>query len=488
MSRREKTWWAVLAAAVLLRLVTLQAYPLHDTTEARYAEIARLMLAGGDWIMPQIEAGVPFWGKPPLSVWLTAASFGIFGLNEFAARLPALLMALATAAVVFDFGRELGGRLRGLVAATILLTSALGFVIAGAVMTDGALLAAATLAMVAFWRAANDASRTRGYAFFAAIGLGLLAKGPIILVLAGLPVTAWMLMEHRFAATMRSLPWKSGALLALSISVPWYVLAEMRSPGFLEYFIVGEHWLRFVEPGWQGDLYGQAHSRPRGTIWLFAVAAALPWSLVALRKTARDSLCSRTPLSTYLVLWVLAPLVFFTLAGNILPTYVATALPAFALLLSGPLAARPAGGAHAGWAVPGVVAAAALSWHALSLPQKSQRDFIAYQQATDSSASIYYYPRKPYSADFYSRGAAKLLETREELEARIDDPDHAYVAIRKKHLGQVPDRQLLCLSRNSASLEYVLFEKFDPGCGTATANGGRRKAVPTAYEFHESAE
>jgi hypothetical protein len=76
----------VLALAVLVRLLFLGSYPLADTTEARYAEVARLMLVSGDWITPQIEAGVPFWGKPPLSFWLTAGSFKLFGISEFAAR------------------------------------------------------------------------------------------------------------------------------------------------------------------------------------------------------------------------------------------------------------------------------------------------------------------------------------------------------------------------------------------------------------------
>ena len=97
MTRREWLWLAVLLAAAVVRLATLPTYPLNDTTEARYAEIGRLMVVSDDWVTPRIELGTPFWGKPPLSFWLTALSFSLFGLSEFAARLPSLLLMLATA-------------------------------------------------------------------------------------------------------------------------------------------------------------------------------------------------------------------------------------------------------------------------------------------------------------------------------------------------------------------------------------------------------
>ena len=68
LTARERVWlvWFVVAV-VALRMLTLGAYPLMDTTESRYAEIARKMLETGDWLTPQFDYGVPFWGKPPLS-------------------------------------------------------------------------------------------------------------------------------------------------------------------------------------------------------------------------------------------------------------------------------------------------------------------------------------------------------------------------------------------------------------------------------------
>lgn len=77
----------IIYLTIFIRVLTLGLYAVADRTEARYAEIGRKMAETGDWITPQIDYGVPFWGKPPLSTWLTAASFKVFSVNEFAARL-----------------------------------------------------------------------------------------------------------------------------------------------------------------------------------------------------------------------------------------------------------------------------------------------------------------------------------------------------------------------------------------------------------------
>ena len=176
MTRREWLWLVVLLAAVVVRLAVLPTYPLNDTTEARYAEIGRQMVVTGDWVTPRIETERPFWGKPPLSFWLTAISFSLFGLSELAARLPSLLLMLLTAWVVYDFARRTADREIGIAAAAIMMTTILGFVVAGAVMTDASLLLSTTLAMVAFWMAVVEQRRIWRYPFFVALGLGLLAR------------------------------------------------------------------------------------------------------------------------------------------------------------------------------------------------------------------------------------------------------------------------------------------------------------------------
>ena len=80
--------WCLVSVALTLRLLSLAMYPLMDTTEARYGEMARLMVETGDWLTPQFDYGVPFWGKPPLFAWMRDYSIDFFGLSEFTVRAP----------------------------------------------------------------------------------------------------------------------------------------------------------------------------------------------------------------------------------------------------------------------------------------------------------------------------------------------------------------------------------------------------------------
>ena len=235
----------------------------------------------GDWITPWYDVGVPFWGKPPLAFWLSAGGQLLLGANEFASRLPHWLLGVLVLWLVWDWqARE--DRRQARIACVLLGSSALFFVASGAVMTDMALALALVLAMRGFWLGLHGAEgirRREGWLMFLGLGLGLLAKGPLTLILAGLPIGLWALLEWRWRALWRGLPWIRGSLLMLLVAAPWYLLAELKTPGFLEYFLLGEHWQRFVTAGWDGDRYGNAHAYPYGSVWLFLLAAAFPWSL-----------------------------------------------------------------------------------------------------------------------------------------------------------------------------------------------------------------
>lgn len=424
--RRARRWMlALLALLMLARLAAMAGLPLMDTTEARYGEVGRKMSELGDWVTPWHDAGVPFWGKPPLSFWLTAASMRLLGVNEFAARLPHLLCALLIAALVWQFARRRSGAREALLATSVLMGSTLFFVSAGAVMTDAALVLCTTLAMFAFWFALHGrkASERRwmGWLFFVAQGLGLLAKGPVALVLSGLPILFWIGIDKRWRQAWRGLPWLRGSLLALAIAAPWYVLAELRTPGLLNYFLVGEHWQRFVTPGWRGDLYGHAHEFARGTIWWFAWGALLPWSLLVplaawcwRREAAKPD--PEPALRLFLLLWLLLPLAFFTAARNIIWTYALPSLPAAAMLMARWMARRSAWAEH--WVAAGLIVSlggAAVGFGRLGEAQRqderSARGLVgAYQTRAQDGQPLMYVKRRPFSAAFYSRGRALQLK------------------------------------------------------------------------------
>ena len=93
-SKKTSPYLAITVVLILFRAFLNYAVPLMDKTEARYAEIARIMAETNNWTTLQIDYGIPFWAKPPLSTWLSAMSFQLFGVNEFAARFPYLLLSI----------------------------------------------------------------------------------------------------------------------------------------------------------------------------------------------------------------------------------------------------------------------------------------------------------------------------------------------------------------------------------------------------------
>lgn len=453
-----RTLLALILMTMLLRLATLGGYALTDNTEARYAELGREMAVTDNWITPQLDEGVPFWAKPPLSTWLTAASFRLFGVTEFSARLPSFVLAGGVLWLTFLLGRQLYGRNTGLLASAILASTLLFFVLAGGVMTDPSLGFSTTLIMVSMILALETRSKLWGYLFFAGIGLGLLAKGPVTLVLAGLPIFIWLLWKHQWGPFFKRLPWLTGTLLMLLIALPWYVAAEMRTPGFIEYFIVGEHYLRFVDPGWKGDLYGSQAIQPRGMIWLFWLAAALPWSFVfvgllisRLFGFGRDRrlFLVRDHWISLLLLWAIAPMLFFSMASSILATYVYPGMPAFAILMALALLRTDRETlAHPSWMISGIVAVPIIFAVLVVLlsPQialkTSQLPLVEqFLQDAEPRAVVAYTGGLPHSAEFYAQERSHTMESASEEEwlRLFNNGQHNYAVIKNGRYKDLPE-------------------------------------------------
>ena len=461
--KTHKWLWVLMFSLGLLRLMSLGAYPLADTTEARYGNIARMMVETGDWITPQYDYGVPFWGKPPLSTWLSAGAMKLLGINEFAARIPSFMMALLVVLLVWQLASRQRGTDHAMAAVLVLATTPLFFVSSGAVMTDPSLLAGTTLCMVAFWQALKRNDRTGrlwGYVFFLGLAIGLLAKGPVAVVLTSFPIGIWVLLQRRWKEVWQRLPWLGGAVLTICLSVPWYYLAEQKSPGFLNYFIIGEHWKRFTVPGWEGDLYGHAHLRPKGMIWIYGLGCTLPWSFLllvwGLKNRTRIRMLRHNAdgdgWRLYLALWAIAPMVFFTFASNILPTYVLPGLPALALLTAELIIAgsRSPENPMTAFSVMrrGAFAMlflflAGLVWVAMGYgpATRSQMHIVAAfrDRCSDRNGSLVYLFKRPYSADFYSRGKARLANDLKEVEKNIEEQGRVYFAVRIKDMRHLPD-------------------------------------------------
>lgn len=318
--------------------------PLLDPDEGRYAEIPREMLATGDWVIPH-QNGLVYLEKPPLAYWLVAGSFRVLGETEAAARLPGKLATAGTMLALFLFLRRRAGERAGALAATFFGGSLLAFGLARIVLIDPILSAAQTAAVLCFAalaEAEGPRARERGLAvgFAAAAAAAVLLKGLVGVLLPGGAVVLWSLVTGRWRPFLRLVGPLPVAVFLL-LAVPWHVLAARREPQFLSFYFVHEHLERFLKPG---------HRRP-GPPWYFLAVLAggfLPFSplLPRLRDVwpgrTREAWRSR-PLESFLWVFTLLVVVFFSVSKSKLIPYVLPVFPSLALLLALAVARREDG-------------------------------------------------------------------------------------------------------------------------------------------------
>ncbi|KNY09273.1 dolichyl-phosphate-mannose-protein mannosyltransferase [Achromobacter piechaudii] len=465
-----------LTGIVIARLFSMAAVPLMDPSEPRYAEIARLMVETGDWITPWFEPGVPFWGKPPLSFWSQALGMRILGESEFAVRLPSFLAMVALAALLYRATSILFGRETARWATLIVSTMLLPQIAAGAVLTDPFFALGITYSMLAFIVAPTMPRNFWRYGFFIGLAIGQLSKGPLAFVLVGLVVIPWLAIYRERTVHLTVLPWFAGTLVMLALTVPWYVCAEIKTPGFLQYFLVGEHFLRFVDAGWQGDLYGTAHKSPLGSIWWQWLLASFPWGITGVllavwvgasaSRRAKAFEVHKSPVVGYLVLWAIAAPVFFTFSGNVLWTYVLPSLPALALLFSIYVRVFFAVGNApvsrilivAGVLVP--IVAISIGVLSLTVPTTltTEKQLVAVARSQMSEGKkLYFVDSRPFSARFYSDGKAELIALGELEKLVLQKGESAIVAIPKRKESSIGGSVRARLVEMYKSRRYTLY-------------------------------
>jgi 4-amino-4-deoxy-L-arabinose transferase-like glycosyltransferase len=315
---RWRTWprpavaWAI---AVVWLGFSIGLRPLTLPEEGRYVGVAWEMLRSGDWLVPTLD-GLPFFHKPPLFYWITAASMQVFGANAAAARAAPLIGALLGAlGLVWFVGRRVGpvhARWTGLVLVT------LPFFFGGAQFANLDLLVAGFIALSVVFAAdaalaidGGEPHRRALVAAWAAAALGVLAKGLIGLVLPGLVLVLWLLAMRRPALILRLLS-PLGLAVFLLIAAPWFVALQMRYPGFAHYFFVYQHFERFAATGFN-------NAQPWWFFFAAVPALTLPWSPWLLRKafTRRadktDATATATATRQLMWTWLGGVLLFFSL-------------------------------------------------------------------------------------------------------------------------------------------------------------------------------
>lgn len=338
-----------LVAIVLVRLVSLGVPDLIDTTEGRYASTAQLMLERNDWVTPWIiYKGVeePYLGKPPFHFWLMNMSYEVFGLSNISARLPSLVSAMAIGLILFLLTKLVFGRRSAYMGTLVFASSLMSFFLGGACVLDMTLTVGITLAVAGF--ALAERSRVWGCLCFAGLGIGVLVKGPVAVVFFGMVVGPWVAARwwrgRSWLNEIRSLPWGLGIGLFLAICIPWYIAAEIRNPGFLNYFIWTENIGRFLSKSYD-DHYGSGHVQFRGAAWLWMIPSLVPWSLVLMATLIerRRSISFRGAGAEVLnddrlslgFFWAISCPLLLIFARQYTPTYLCSSIPGFAFFMAG---------------------------------------------------------------------------------------------------------------------------------------------------------
>ncbi len=314
---------ATLGLAGTVFFFHLGAYGLWEPDEARYAEIAREMLALREGLVPHLNY-VAYIEKPPLLYWLTAGSFKLFGLNELAARMVPAASSLVSVLATLWFATRGFGRRHGIMAAAILATAPLYAVMAQVLTTDMLLSALVTVAGFALF---FHYQRSGGWCWLAyvAMALAALTKGPIGIAMPAASMAIFLLWQGELRGSIRRFHALAGLVLMLAIAAPWFVIVSVKEPGFAYFYFVGEHLGRIFEPSY-------SHGGPFYYYLAVLAGGLLPWSLLVPFLTWRR--LAPSPARRFCVVSSIVIVGGFSLASAKLIPYVLPAFPPLAVLLA----------------------------------------------------------------------------------------------------------------------------------------------------------
>jgi 4-amino-4-deoxy-L-arabinose transferase-like glycosyltransferase len=309
----------------------LGALGLVGPDEPRYAAIARAMAETHDWVTPRLW-GTPWFEKPVLYYWTAGIAMRLFGVSEFAARLPSALAALlAVAAVAWTALRSYGV---GAAWYTLLMlptsVAMIGFSRAASPDMLFAGLLTATMAVASEMLQKPRPGPILRIAFGFFLGAAVLAKGPAAVILAGGSTLLWAAFSRQWRAAFRFLhPLVITAFCATSL--PWYILCAMRNPDFLRVFLWQHNFQRYLTPLFE-------HRQPFWFYGYILVLAVLPWILflIAVLINAVSRLkhwAAPQSVDTFFACWALFPVLFFSLSQSKLPGYILPAIPPLFILL-----------------------------------------------------------------------------------------------------------------------------------------------------------
>lgn len=345
-----------MAAGLVFCANILSPPRLMDDVDAVQAQIARNMLESGDWVTARLN-GVAYLEKSPLIYWMMAVSYRVFGVHDWAARLPLALAIVLLCWVTYRFGRWSFGEPAGVYAGLSLGTSVGLYLFTRILIPDALLTLTITVANWAWIRLLDDKKIQRWLWILLlgiSLGCGLLLKGLIAVVFPVLTCLVYMAVTAQFfqrAAWRRLAPGRA-LLIAFLVAAPWHLLAMVRNPpliafsmhsgpgeyrGFFWFYFFNEHLLRFLNLRYPRDY----NTVPRALFWSLNLVWLFPWSAY-LAGTAKLSFRAATRSGRarlMAVCWIVVVMLFFTFSTTqeyySMPIY-----PAMAMLIGSAIAER----------------------------------------------------------------------------------------------------------------------------------------------------
>jgi 4-amino-4-deoxy-L-arabinose transferase-like glycosyltransferase len=323
---RSARWLAAIAVAASFFWM-LGAAPLFDVDEGAFSQATMEMFQRGDFLSTYLN-GAPRYDKPILVYWLQALGVAALGPSEWAFRLPSAICGSAWALITYLFTRRFYGPQRALLAAVVLATSLGVFIIGRAATADALLNVLIAASMFAAWLHLSTGKRGWLYATHAAIGLGVLAKGPIAILVPLASTLIFCVLRRDIRTWARAVfDWRALALL-IAIAAPWYVAILMKEgQAFIDGFILKHNVGRF-----SGPVSGHA-----GSLLYYLpvlILLTLPFTALVVPIALRIRHAWRDDLQAYLLIWFGFVFVFFSVSGTKLPHYILYGYTGLAILMA----------------------------------------------------------------------------------------------------------------------------------------------------------
>jgi 4-amino-4-deoxy-L-arabinose transferase-like glycosyltransferase len=311
----RKELWLLLLLALISFYLPLAIAPLFDLDEGAFSEATREMLTGKDYITTYLNGDLRF-DKPILIYWFQLLSVKLFGLNEFALRLPSAIAGTLWTGVTYLFVKRFTGREVAFFTALFMLSALQINLIAKAAIADGLLNLFIALTMFAIYLYYDTQKRGYLYATFLFMALGFLTKGPVAILIPFVVSLLFFTLRGRFKLWLKTVFNPPGLLLFAIVALPWYIL-EYHAQGmaFIDGFFLKHNLHRF-------DTSMERHSGGWYYYLIVMVIGLLPFTYPVLKSFRSLKKLIHNDLTLYLLLWFGFVFIFFSLSGTKLPHYV----------------------------------------------------------------------------------------------------------------------------------------------------------------------